>query len=112
MSRSLRNLCLALLLGLVTLAVPGSALADALVVVTVNSPSHAEGVVTLTARNGGETFSCTIITYTTQHGSCSIDGVPGGHYAVVFTASAGGATDARSVMIAPAGRVELHLTAP
>jgi len=107
MSRSLRNLCLAFLFGLLTLALPGSALADALVVVTVESPSHAEGVVTLTARNGGQAFSCT-----TQHGSCSIDGVPGGHYAVIFTATAGGATDARNVMIAPAGRVELHLTAP
>jgi len=107
MSRSLRQLSFALALTLFGLALPGSALADALVVVSVESPSHAQGVVTLTARAGGRVFSCT-----TDNGTCSVDGVPGGHYSVVFTTAEGATTDARNVMIAPAGRVELHLTAP
>ena len=107
MSRTLRKFCLALAISLSALAVPGSALADALVVVSVQSPTHAEGVVTLTARAGGQVYRCT-----TEHGMCSIDGVPGGHYAVVFTPASGPPTDARNVMIAPAGRVELHLAAP
>ncbi|NOY93278.1 MAG: hypothetical protein GXP55_18995 [Deltaproteobacteria bacterium] len=107
MSRPLRHFLFALALCLGTFTLPRVALADALVVITVDSASHTEGVVTLTARTGGRTFSCT-----TQHGSCSVNGVPGGHYSVVFRPSSGQPTDARSVMIAPAGRVELHLAAP
>ena len=107
MSRSLRHLLLLSAIALATLTVPGVALADALVVVTVDSPSHAEGVVTLTSRADAHTYSCTM-----HQGSCSVDGVPGGRYSVVFTPTTGQPTDARGVMIAPAGRVELHLAAP
>lgn len=105
MSRPLHRVLLGALV-LVSLALPMIALADALVVVHVDSESHAEGEVTLTARAGGQVYRCT-----THEGQCSVDHVPGGHYSVVFTPTDGAPTDARTVMIAPAGRVELHVSA-
>jgi len=82
------------------------ALAEATVHVQVRAAQgNVDGTVTLTA--AGRTFSCH-----TQHGACTIPGVPGGSASASFAPDGGGAAPpARTVMIAPSGDVQLILSA-
>ena len=110
MRSTLRRRLPTVLLGLlvvVTFASP--ALADALVVVQVQteSGSPVDGQVTLRPRGGGgESFSCT-----TEAGECQIPHVPGGRYTVQFDPTEGDAPPPKAAMIPPAGRVTLHVAA-
>jgi hypothetical protein len=89
---------------LASVAIAEVAFAEALVVVQVRG--RAEGRVTLTARSGGQTFSCQ-----TQQGTCRMDGVPGGSYSVQFTPARGQAPPPTQAMIPPTGTVTLHVAA-
>jgi len=90
-------------LGLV--AVP-TAFADALVVVRVQGEGAPDGQVTLTARNGGQTYTCT-----TEERTCRMNGVPGGSYRVEFAPVQGEAPAPRTAMIPPSGTVTLVVSA-
>ena len=99
----------ALVLGLlIALTFVSTALADALVVVQVQTGGgeNVDGQVTLRPRGGGESFSCT-----TRQGRCQIPRVPGGRYTVVFQPSSGEAPAPKSAMIPPSGNVTLHVSA-
>ena len=80
------------------------AFADALVVVQLRGDDPPDGQVTLTARQGGATFSCQ-----THEGTCRINGVPGGNYSVRFQPDEGPAGPTTQAMIPPSGTVTLHI---
>ena len=63
-----------------------------------------DGRVTLTARQGGGTFSCQ-----TSNGTCRINGVPGGSYSVQYQPDEGAAGPSSQAMIPPSGTVTLHV---
>ena len=105
-----------LLLGalvLVPLALPATTLADALVHVEVRAESggSADGTVTLRPRGSEGDENAPSYSCTTDGGSCSIDGVPGGRYQATFTPRGGEAQAPRSVMIPPSGTVRLRVSA-
>ena len=81
------------------------AFAEALVHVKVRGASG-EGQVTLTAAEGGQTYTC----QTSGH-ECRIDGVPGGRYRVTFRPESGPASRATNAMIPPSGTVTLFVSA-
>jgi hypothetical protein len=95
---------LALVATLVILTTPGTAHAEAVVVVKVRTPAGkaAEGRVTLVPRGDGERHSCT-----TKGGTCRMEGVPGGSYEVRLDPAEGQAPSPRRVMIPPSGEATL-----
>jgi hypothetical protein len=105
MTRTLR-LALATLFATALLLVTSVAFAEALVHVKVRGGGAADGRVTLTAVDGGTTYTCE-----TRDRECRIDGVPGGRYRVDFRPSRGEAPPARNAMIPPAGTVTLFVSA-
>jgi hypothetical protein len=82
----------------------GVAFANALVVVQLRGDDPREGLVTLTARQGGATFSCQ-----TRGGTCRINEVPGGNYSVRFQPDEGPMGPPTQAMIPPSGTVTLHI---
>jgi len=91
---------------LVLLLVVPVALAEALVHVRVRGEGAPDGRVTLTPRDGGDSYSCE-----TEERECRIDGVPGGQYIVRFEPEEGEAPDPRPAMIPPSGTVTLVVSA-
>ena len=80
------------------------AFAEALVQVKVRGAT-AEGQVTLTAVDGGQTYTCE-----TSGRECRIDGVPGGRYRVTFRPERGPSSRATNAMIPPSGTVTLFVS--
>lgn len=100
---------LATMLFIVTSLLTTQVRADAEVRVRVEDATGqaADGKVTLeSASESAKRFSCT-----TQKGSCTIKGVPGGQYLVVFSPAKGSSTKPRKVMIPPNGQVKLRVAA-
>jgi hypothetical protein len=83
------------------------AFAQARVVVEVRSPGGiiADGELTLTAQEGGGTFSCATIA-----GTCELSGVPGGVYTASLRPTNGAPPAPRTVVIPPSGRVTLRVS--
>jgi hypothetical protein len=100
------NRIAAILLCALGLMVAAPASADAVVNVKVRSGDNrpVDGRVQLSGDGG--TFTCT-----TNQGSCTLRGVPGGRYIAVFTPKSGKATAPKSVMIPPDGQADLHIAA-
>ncbi len=106
MSRT-RRIASAVLLALASiLAAAPLAFADALVHVKVRGEGAADGQVTLTAVDGGQTHTCR-----TRRRECRIDGVPGGQYRVELRPARGEPPPARTAMIPPSGTVTLFVSA-
>ena len=93
--------------GLVT-AVATSAAADAEVSVELRDAEGkpAEGDVSLVDAKGATRASCT-----TRGGKCEMTGVPGGSYTVKVAPKKGAPPKPRKVMIPPAGKVSLIVSA-
>lgn len=89
------------------LATANVALADATVDVKVrDSAGHpADGQVTLRAKAGSASFSCT-----THAGTCQIANVPGGQYVATLQPAQGEAPAPRTVMIPPSGTAQLIIS--
>lgn len=88
-------------------SLPTVASAEATVQVQVRSADGevVDGTVTL---RGAEdrTYSCT-----TEDGRCTLEDVVGGLYVVTLVRTTGPSPDPRTVMIAPTGSVDLHISA-
>jgi len=109
MTKRARTRVLMLLLAVVTTVLLVSvAAAEALVVVRVRGQrgGSSDGVVTLSSRGSGRTYSCQ-----TRRGTCQINGVSGGSYFVRFAPRRGQAPPPRTVMVPPEGTVTLVVSA-
>ena len=104
-----RTLLLSAFLCLSALLVATPAWANATVQVEVHASSGAtvDGQVSLTnVTDTSKRFACA-----TRKGRCTIPGVPGGRYSVVFRPNKGNAGAPRNVMIPPNGNVKLRVAA-